>query len=48
MYSKNRIGKRNFHSKILIIVFQINSINLIESEEFVETVELLDRLESIF
>ena len=35
-YSKNRIGNRNFHSKIPIIVFQINSINLIESEEFTE------------
>ena len=37
IYSKNRIGNRNAHSKLLIIVFQINSINLIESEEFRET-----------
>ena len=37
MYSTNRFGSRNFHSKIPIIVFQINSINLTESEEFRET-----------
>ena len=37
MYSKNRIGNRKFHSKLLIIVFHINSISLIESEEFRET-----------
>ena len=36
MYSKNRIGYRNVHSKLLIMVFQINSISLIESEEFRE------------
>ena len=36
-YSKNRIGNRNFHSKLAIIVFQINSISLIESEYFRET-----------
>ena len=34
MYSKNWISYRNVHSKLLIIVFQINSISLIESEEF--------------
>ena len=37
MYSKNRIGNRKFHSKLPIIVFQINSISLNESEEFGET-----------
>ena len=26
MYSKNRIGYRKFHSKLPIIVFQINSL----------------------
>ena len=34
MYSRNRIGNRNFHSRPPIIVFQINSMSLIESEEF--------------
>ena len=37
MYSKNRISNRNFHSKLPIIVFQINSISSIEPEEFRET-----------
>ena len=37
IYSKNRIGNRNVDSKLPIIVFQINSISLIESEEFRET-----------
>ena len=37
MYSKNRIANRKFHSKLPIIVFLINSITLIESEEFRET-----------
>ena len=37
MYSKNRIGNRKFHSKLPIIVFQINSISLIQSEGFRET-----------
>ena len=37
MYSRNRIGNRNYHFKLPIIVFQINSINLIEPEEFRET-----------
>ena len=37
MYSKKKIGNRNFHSKLPIIVFQINSISSIESEEFRET-----------
>ena len=36
MYSKNRIVI-NFYSKLPIIIFQINSISLIESEEFRET-----------
>ena len=36
MYSKNRIVT-NFYSKLPIIVFLINSISLIESEEFRET-----------
>ena len=36
MYSKNNIGNRIFHSKLPIIAFQINSISLIESEEFRE------------
>ena len=34
---KNRIGNRKFHSKLPIIVLQIKSIILIESEEFRET-----------
>ena len=37
MHSKNKIGNRNFHSKLPIVVFQINPINLIESDEFRET-----------
>ena len=37
MYSKNIIGNRIVLSKLPIIVFQINSINLNESEEFRET-----------
>ena len=37
MYSKIRIGDRNALSKLPIIVFQMNSISLIESEEFRET-----------
>ena len=37
MSSKNRNGKRIVHSKLPIIVFQITSISLIESEEFRET-----------
>ena len=37
MYSKNRNGNRIVRSKLPIIVFQINSISLIESEEFRET-----------
>ena len=36
MYSKNRIGNKNVHSKLQVIVFQVNSISLIESEEFKE------------
>ena len=36
MYSKNRIGNTNYNFKLPIIVFQINSITLIESEEFME------------
>ena len=35
--SKNRVGNRSFHSKLPIIVFQINSLSLIESKEFRET-----------
>ena len=35
IYSKNRISNRNFHSKLTIILSQINSISLIE--EFSET-----------
>ena len=34
MYRKNRINNRNFHFKLPIIVFQINSICLNASEEF--------------
>ena len=34
MFSENRIGNRNVHYKPPIVVFQINSISLIESEEF--------------
>ena len=37
MSSKNSIGNIKFQSKLSIIVFQINSISLIESEEFRET-----------
>ena len=37
MYSKIRIGSRNVHSKLTIVVFKINSISSIESEEFRET-----------
>ena len=37
VYSKNRIGNRKFNSKLPIIVFQINSISLIKSDEFRET-----------
>ena len=37
IYSKNGFDNRKFHSKLPIIVFQINSISLIESEEFRET-----------
>ena len=37
MYSKNSIGNRNALSKLKIIVFQMNSISLIRSEEFRET-----------
>ena len=37
MNSKNRMGNRNFHSKLPIIIFQIDSISLIESEVFRET-----------
>ena len=37
-HSRNRIGNRNFNQKKLpIIVFQINSISLIESEKIRET-----------
>ena len=34
LYSNNTIGNRKFQSKLLITVFQINSISLIESENF--------------
>ena len=37
MYSKNRIGNRNFQSKLSIIVFQMKSLSLIESETFRKT-----------
>ena len=37
MYSTNKIGNRKFRSTLPIIVFQINSISSIESEEFRET-----------
>ena len=37
MYGKNRTGNKNIHSKLPIIVFQINSLSLIESEEFRKT-----------
>ena len=37
MYSKNRNGNRNVHSKLPIVVLQINSFSSIESEEFRET-----------
>ena len=34
--SKNKIGNRNVHFKLPIAIFQINSISLIESEEYRE------------
>ena len=34
------IGIRKFHSKLPIIVFQTNSISLIESEEYRETLNV--------
>ena len=34
---KDRISNRNFHSKLPIVVFQINSISLTELEEYRET-----------
>ena len=37
MYSRNWIGNKDALSKLPIIVFQINSISLIDSEEFRET-----------
>ena len=37
MHSKYRIGNWNVHSKLPIVVCQINSISSIESEEFRET-----------
>ena len=37
MYGKNRIGNRNSQSKLPIIVYQINSISFIESQEFRKT-----------
>ena len=37
IYCKNRIGNINSSSKLPTTVFQINSIGLIESEEFRET-----------
>ena len=37
IYCKNRIGNRYFCIKLSIIVFQINSISWIDSEEFRET-----------
>ena len=48
IYSKNRIGNRNVHSKLPIIVFQINSISLIESEEFRETSNRFGKSEKCF
>ena len=36
MHSENRIGNTNYNFKLPIIVFQINSISLIESKEFRE------------
>ena len=37
MYSKNRIGNSNVLSILPIVIFQINSISLIESGKFGET-----------
>ena len=37
MYSKDKIGNGIFGSKLLTNLFQINSISLIQSEEFWET-----------
>ena len=34
---KDRISNRNFHSKLPIVVLQINSISLTELEEYRET-----------
>ena len=36
MYTKNRISNRTFHSKTTNHFFQMNSISLIELEEFRE------------
>ena len=44
MRSEDRIGNRNVLSKLSIIVFQINSISLIESEEFRETLNVSTKL----
>ena len=48
MHSKNSIGNRNVHSKLPIVVFQINLISSIESEEFRETSNNLSRLTVAF
>ena len=41
--SKNRIGNRNFHSKLPInVFFRNNSISLIESEEFRDTLNSVE------
>ena len=37
MYSKNRIGNKMLFPNYQSLFFQINSISLIESEEFKET-----------
>ena len=37
VYSKNSVGNRKFNSKLPTIVFQINLISLIDSDEFRET-----------
>ena len=41
MYSKYRISNKKCNSKLTIVVFQMNSISLIESENFRETSSVL-------
>ena len=40
LYSNNRMGNRNFHSKLRITIFQINSISLSPLKEFILILDL--------